>query len=81
MRNIVELIPARPTSDGAGVKLKRVFGGRGLERFDPFLMLDEFGSDESAGDKTGDWVLIAEPTQDTDTSVKGSPSTIRLLPM
>ncbi|WP_016955594.1 pirin family protein [Catenovulum agarivorans] len=48
MRNIVEVIPARPTSDGAGVKLKRVFGGRGLERFDPFLMLDEFGSDESA---------------------------------
>ena len=48
MRNIVEVIPARATSDGAGVKLKRVFGGRGLERFDPFLMLDEFGSDESA---------------------------------
>ncbi|MBD1551429.1 pirin family protein [Pseudomonas typographi] len=32
-------------SDGAGVRLTRVFGGPGPERFDPFLMLDEFGSE------------------------------------
>ena len=32
-------------SDGAGVRLTRVIGGAGIERFDPFLMLDEFGSD------------------------------------
>ena len=37
----------------------------------------KFGTDGN----TGDWVLIAEPTQDTDTPVKGSPSTIRLLAM
>ncbi len=48
-RKLVEKIQARPTSDGAGVKLQRVFSGPRAERFDPFLMLDEFGS-ESADD-------------------------------
>ncbi|MCU4674890.1 pirin family protein [Catenovulum sp. 2E275] len=49
IRKLVEKIPARATSDGAGVKLLRVFSGPRAERFDPFLMLDEFGS-ESADD-------------------------------
>lgn len=44
-RQLLEVIQAKPTSDGAGVKLFRVFGGSGLERFDPFLMLDDFGTD------------------------------------
>lgn len=43
---------ARATSDGAGVKLQRVFGGANLEAFDPFLMMDEFGS-ASAEDYIG----------------------------
>lgn len=47
-RDLTELITGRNASDGDGVKLKRVFGGTGAERFDPFLMLDEFGSDEAA---------------------------------
>jgi redox-sensitive bicupin YhaK (pirin superfamily) len=34
-----------PTSDGAGVKLRRVIGQPGLGELDPFLMLDEFGTD------------------------------------
>src|SRR5579872_1580379 len=34
------------TSDGAGVSLTRVIGTRELPDLDPFLMLDEFGSDE-----------------------------------
>ena len=38
---IVEPIPA---SDGAGVKLKRSIGVE-PNYFDPFLMLDEFGSE------------------------------------
>jgi redox-sensitive bicupin YhaK (pirin superfamily) len=38
---------ARPAADGDGVKLKRVFGGANLETFDPFLMMDEFGSAEA----------------------------------
>ena len=43
-RLIQEALSARSAIDGAGVRLKRVFGGRDLDRFDPFLMLDEFGS-------------------------------------
>jgi redox-sensitive bicupin YhaK (pirin superfamily) len=45
-RSIEEIVNAMPASDGDGVKLRRVFGGGNLARFDPFLMLDEFGSDE-----------------------------------
>ena len=33
-----------PASDGAGVKLTRVFGNRETALFDPFLMLDAFDS-------------------------------------
>jgi quercetin 2,3-dioxygenase len=48
LRAIEEVLIAQAASDGAGVKLKRVFGGQNLDRFDPFLMLDEFGSEEAA---------------------------------
>lgn len=42
---VQEIIAARASSDGDGVKLMRVFGGAGdPARFDPFLMMDEFGS-------------------------------------
>ncbi|MBU6958394.1 pirin family protein [Pseudomonas sp. CVAP len=44
-RKVLSLHTGQPASDGAGVKLTRVFGGAGVERFDPFLMLDEFGSE------------------------------------
>jgi redox-sensitive bicupin YhaK (pirin superfamily) len=47
-REIEEVLIAQATSDGDGVQLKRVFGGGDLARFDPFLMLDEFGSDKAA---------------------------------
>lgn len=47
-RAVEEVLVARATSDGDGVQLKRVFGGNDLTRFDPFLMLDEFGSDTAA---------------------------------
>lgn len=45
LRKVQSIHTGQPTSDGAGVCLTRVIGGPGLERFDPFLMLDEFGSD------------------------------------
>ena len=48
LRKPVELIKGRATSDGDGVKLLRIFGGRDPDRLDPFLMLDEFGSDKAA---------------------------------
>jgi redox-sensitive bicupin YhaK (pirin superfamily) len=47
-RQVEEVLVARATSDGDGVRLMRVFGGQDLSRFDPFLMMDEFGSDESS---------------------------------
>lgn len=43
-RSIISIQPGQAASDGAGVKLNRVIGGAGLERFDPFLMLDEFAT-------------------------------------
>lgn len=45
IREILAISTGRATSDGAGVSLTRLFGGAAPERFDPFLMLDEFGSD------------------------------------
>lgn len=47
-RKIEEVLVARAASDGDGVRLKRVFGGGDPSRFDPFLMLDEFGSEEAS---------------------------------
>lgn len=47
-RSISNIIPARATSDGAGVKLKRSLGQSAHSRVDPFLMLDEFYSDDPA---------------------------------
>ena len=47
-REVEEILQAKPASDGDGVRLLRVFGGNNLARFDPFLMLDEFGSFEAS---------------------------------
>ena len=44
---VIKTIDPYPTSDGAGVKLKRIIGIPELDYFDPFLMLDEFGSDNA----------------------------------
>jgi redox-sensitive bicupin YhaK (pirin superfamily) len=44
-REVVRLVHGMPTSDGAGVKLRRVIGQPALGELDPFLMLDEFGTD------------------------------------
>lgn len=40
-------IRGMPTSDGAGVRLTRVIGGPDLPDLDPFLLLDEFGTDKA----------------------------------
>jgi hypothetical protein len=45
-RRIVWSGVGMPATDGAGVKLNRVIGQPALPDLDPFLMLDEFGSDE-----------------------------------
>ena len=45
-RALVNTIESVATSDGAGVKLRRSLGNRQNLRLDPFLMLDEFFSDD-----------------------------------
>jgi redox-sensitive bicupin YhaK (pirin superfamily) len=47
-RTIRRIISAMATSDGAGVKLKRSLGQTPHARLDPFLMLDEFYSNDAA---------------------------------
>ena len=42
---VTRQVRGRPASDGAGVKLTRVIGTPELDMLDPFLMLDEFGTD------------------------------------
>ena len=55
MNTPIDTAPARllrkvrgtATSDGAGVRLTRVIGGHELPDLDPFLLLDEFGTDRA----------------------------------
>jgi len=44
-RKVARVLKSRLTIEGAGVRLKRVFGYDQVPLFDPFLMLDHFGSD------------------------------------
>lgn len=44
-RSIHKVLSAKPTREGAGVKLNRVFGYYENPLLDPFLLLDDFGSD------------------------------------
>ena len=46
-RTVQRLIRSIPASDGAGVKLRRSLGQSNFARLDPFLMLDEFSSDNA----------------------------------
>ncbi|WP_404365312.1 pirin family protein [Marinobacter sp.] len=48
IRTLGRTIPAIETSDGAGVRIKRSIGQSQSLRLDPFLMLDEFGSEQAA---------------------------------
>ena len=44
-RKIDRIIQGQPTMEGAGVHLNRVFGFGNTKLFDPFLLLDDFRSD------------------------------------
>jgi len=44
-RGIAKILSGKPTVEGAGVRLKRVFGYNEVPLFDPFLLLDHFGSE------------------------------------
>ncbi|MFW9870582.1 MAG: pirin family protein [Candidatus Thorarchaeota archaeon] len=45
IRRIKTVFKSRPTLEGAGVRLKRVFGYHETDLMDPFLLLDHFGSE------------------------------------
>ncbi|HMK68143.1 MAG TPA: pirin family protein [Stellaceae bacterium] len=45
-RPVARLVRGLPASDGAGVRLTRVIGQPALSELDPFLLLDEFRSDD-----------------------------------
>ena len=47
IRSLEKIIKSIPTSDGAGVKLRRSLGQSSTLRLDPFLMLDEFSSENA----------------------------------
>jgi hypothetical protein len=48
IREAATSIKGRTAYDGAGVRLQRIFGHADTARFDPFLLLDAFGSDDPA---------------------------------
>src|SRR5262245_49113363 len=45
-RKVQRIVQGESTSDGAGVKLRRIIASRRLDYLDPFLLLDHFGSDD-----------------------------------
>lgn len=45
-REIDRVIPSLTTTDGAGVRIQRSLGANPMVRHDPFLLLDEFYSDD-----------------------------------
>lgn len=47
-RTVALVVPSVPVTDGAGVHLRRALGQPALGMLDPFLMLDQFGSNDPA---------------------------------
>ncbi len=52
-RRIREVLWSKGTVEGAGVKLKRAFGFHEKPQFDPFLLLDDFRSDDPSSFEKG----------------------------
>jgi quercetin 2,3-dioxygenase len=48
LRTVKQIVPRQKTTEGAGVRLFRTIGSRALDHVDPFLLLDEFKSEEGA---------------------------------
>ena len=48
LRRTAQVVAAENTSDGAGVRLRRSIGTPRLDHVDPFLLFDEFRSDEAS---------------------------------
>ena len=83
---VKKIITAVETSDGAGVKLKRSIGTPEADYIDPFLMLDEFGSENKddyiagfpphphRGIETVTYMLNGEFEHEDSTGAKGKMS-------
>lgn len=52
-RNVARVVTPDPVIEGAGVRLNRSIGTRGLDHLDPFLLLDHFESAEPADYEAG----------------------------
>src|SRR5512136_3299564 len=52
-RKIKKIWKSRPTIEGAGVHLKRAFGNNQVPQLDPFLLLDDFRSDNPSHYQAG----------------------------
>ena len=48
LRPVKQILQTKPTVEGAGVRLQRAFGFGKTAEFDPFLLLDDFRSDNPA---------------------------------
>ena len=84
--DVSKIIEPMTTSDGAGVKLKRSIGTPLFDYFDPFLMLDEFGSENKddyiggfpphphRGIETVTYMLCGEFEHEDSTGAKGKMS-------
>jgi hypothetical protein len=48
LRPVKQILETRPMVEGAGVRLQRAFGFGETAKFDPFLLLDDFRSDNPA---------------------------------
>jgi len=46
IRKIKSILKAQNVMEGAGVRLKRIFGNNNTALTDPFLLLDDFHSDK-----------------------------------
>lgn len=52
-RTIKKMWKSEPTIEGAGVHLRRAFGFHEIPQLDPFLLLDDFRSNNPAHFKPG----------------------------
>jgi redox-sensitive bicupin YhaK (pirin superfamily) len=46
LRKTVSFFESRPTIQRTGVRLERIFGYNEVSKFDTFLLLDQFGSND-----------------------------------
>jgi quercetin 2,3-dioxygenase len=53
IRPVKRIVDAKPTIEGAGVKLRRAFGFGDTAEFDPFLLLDDFRNDRPGDYQAG----------------------------